>query len=273
MQRFIINLSLLFICLTIPYDAGSTGASSNGSRKHQPRFYPFEGGESAQYEAGWNGIPVATAKIRTRPIWVEGEKLYEVKIKAKTWIALDLIWKMRDSIESVFDAKTFMPHHYVFNQKENGRRSETRASYDRKNQKWLVRKTKGKKIKEREIVWPYSFDPVSASYLLRSLDIEIEDRFEINLFGGNNRYLLTIHIAGQEKIELNSGKFDAYRINAALIKQVSPGDDGKASEVKAREGIIWISSDPKRFLLKATSKLWFGSVYLELIGDPVQPGS
>jgi hypothetical protein len=50
-----------------------------------------EGRESLVYQASWNGIPVATAKINAEPVWWEGEKSYRVRVKARTWKYLDPI--------------------------------------------------------------------------------------------------------------------------------------------------------------------------------------
>ncbi len=263
-------VSVFLFCLSLFLGAESTGSSSNGAL-YQPRFYPFDGGEKAEYRASWNGIPVASAKIQTRPIWLEGKKFYQVKIRAKTWKVIDLFWKMRDSIEAVFEASTFAPHRYIFSQKENRRRTETRISFDRRTKKWIVKSQKGKKIKQFEFIAGDTFDPVSASYLLRSLDYKLGDRLELKLFGGHNRYLLTLHVVEQEQIKIKAGMFDAYKIHAQLIKQTPVAVDGKADRKKMRRGTLWISSDKKRILLKASSKVWIGSVYLELIHAQMQP--
>jgi len=262
------SLSLLLLGLSWPV------SSAVGVRQYQPRFYPFDRGESVRYKASWNGIPVASAEIETRSIWIAGKKFYRVKIRAKTWKVVDLIWKMRDSLESIFDAQTFSPHRFIFSQKENRRRTETRVSFDQQTKKVMVHRQKGKKIKQFEFVSDETFDPISAVYLLRSLDVKIGDRLEMNLFGGHNHYRLVLHVVEQERIHLAVGKFDAFKIDAQLIKQTPLTDDRKNHRQKVRRGSLWISSDPKRILLKASSKVWIGSVYLELMdiqapaGDP-----
>ena len=77
---------------------------------YQPKHYPFDGGERAVYKASWNGIPVATAEISTTSQMIDGKKFYNVRVEAKTSAALDLIWKMRDTITSTIEAKALAPH-------------------------------------------------------------------------------------------------------------------------------------------------------------------
>src|SRR5262245_38386869 len=66
---------------------------------YQPYHIPFADGEKEVYRATWNGVfSVATAEIHTVPTVVDGKKVYYVRVEAKTSKALDLIWKMRDTI-------------------------------------------------------------------------------------------------------------------------------------------------------------------------------
>ena len=87
-------------------EAGQPMIKPESVPTYQPRFYPFEGGEKAVYRTSWNGlISVATAEIYTTSAVVDGKKVYQVRVEAKTSRMLDLIWKMRDTITSTFDAK------------------------------------------------------------------------------------------------------------------------------------------------------------------------
>ena len=77
---------------------------------YHPKYFPFEDGEKAVYHATWNGMfSVATAEVYTTPTVIDGKKVYQVRVEAKSSRALDLIWRMRDTISSTFDAKALMP--------------------------------------------------------------------------------------------------------------------------------------------------------------------
>jgi hypothetical protein len=230
--------------------------------RYRPRYVPFEKGEYASYRASWNGIPVATADVRTSPLFLDGKKVFQVDVQARTLRVLDLIWKMRDSIQSVFDAGTLSPKSYVFQQRENSRSTDTHALYHPAEKKWTVSRRKGKKSSRFEINSDSTFDPITATYLMRSLDFKVGDELQFHVFGGKSRYLLTLDIAAREAVTTKAGTFDAYRI---VPRARSLNSDGYAERM--REAVVWISADSRRLPVKLQSKVLFGHVSMELTTD------
>ena len=265
MKRLPVLIFFLVVGFPLILIAGSSSTSSNGAL-YQPKFFPFDQGETAEYRMSWNMIPVASAKVQTKPKWEQGEKFYQVNVKAKTWRILHWIWKMRDSVESVFEAKTFSPRSFIFSQSENREKVHTNIRYEPSDQKWVVRRREGDKVEGYEFVSGDTYDPISASYLLRSLDFKVGDRLEFNLFGGHHRYLLTLDVVSQEPIKVKAGQFNAYKIESQMVKRPPSKDDGYVYRATG-----WISADEKRILVKAKSKAWIGNVYLELIQAEVRP--
>ena len=132
---------------------------------------------------------------------------------------------MRDSVESVFDAKTFSPRSFIFSQSENREKVQTNIRYHPNDQKWVVQRRDGDKVEEYEFVSGNPYDPISASYLLRSLDFKVGDRLEMNLFGGHNWYRLTLDVINQEPIKVKAVRFNAYKIESKMVKV--PPSNGK----------------------------------------------
>ncbi len=227
---------------------------------YQPKFRPFDGGEKALYQGSWNGIPVGTAEVRTSPLWIDGKKYYQVKVRARTSKVLDLFWKMRDTVVSVFEAETLQPYRYSLKQRENSRRVDTKASFDRESNKWMIHRKKGRKEKTYEFVSAGTLDPVTAVYLVRSIDFKVGDTLYFNVFGGKSRYLLTLDVVSKERIELDSGIFEAFRINPRVKNITKSGYAERFSEAS-----VWISADQNRIPLMVASKVFIGSVYLELV--------
>ena len=232
---------------------------------YQPQHYPFEAGEKEVYRATWNGVfSVATAEILTTPAVVDGKKVYHVRVNAQTSRVLDLIWKMRDTITSTFDAKALAPAHFNFSQRENSRVIDTDAKYDRATKRWAVnRQQTGKRTKIYQFDFDNTLDPITAIYLARSADFKVGDRLYFKLFGGRYRYLLELFIEKKEPVELESGKVvEAYRIIPRIQNTTKNGYAGRLNDA-----VIWISADERRLPIKLSSKIVFGSVYLELVED------
>jgi Protein of unknown function (DUF3108) len=232
---------------------------------YQPKILPFESGEKEVYRASWNGmISVATAEVRTVPTVVDGKKVFQVRVEAKTSKVLDLIWKMRDTISSTFDAKGLSPLRYTFNQKENSRVINTDARLDPTAKRWSVnRQQVGKRAKIYEFESQNTLDPITAVYLARSVDFKVGDRLYFKVFGGRYQYLLELFVEKKEPVTLESGKtVEAFRV-IPRIQNITK--NGYASRLN--DATIWLSADERRLPIKLSSKIVFGNVQLELIED------
>lgn len=260
---------LLAFLAGVASQAGEATVKPDNLPVYSPKFFPFDRGEKELYRATWNGLfSVATAEVTTTASMVDGKKVYQVKVDAKTSRALDLIWKMRDVISSTFDGKTLLPSHYHFSQRENSRIIDTEAKLDAAAKRWAVhRQQNGKKTKNYQFDSHNTFDPVTAMYLARSLDFKVGDKLYFKIFGGRYHYLLELFVEKKENLELPSGKtVEAYKIVPQVQNLTRRGYAGRLGEAA-----IWISADERRLPVKLTSKIVFGSVQLELMED--KPGS
>lgn len=246
---------------------GQSVASDGAGRpsKYEPRYFPFDGPEKVEYQASWSGIPVGRAKIVARTVWQGGKKHYAVQIKARTLSYLDPFWKMRDSIETVMDADTLRPRRFYFKQNENSKNVKTEALFDPKTNKWVVDIRERKKVKRHEFTSADTLDPISASYLVRSLDFHVGDQFQLTVFaGGKKRYPLDLDVVSREYIAIRTGLFEAYKIHTRLELPGKPGEPATF-----REAQVWLSADDRRVLLKMSSYVFLGNFNIELVAaDP-----
>lgn len=238
---------------------------------YQPKYHPFGEGEKEVYQATWNGmISVATAEVHAVPTVVDGKKVYQVKVEAKTSKALDLIWRMRDTISSTFDAKALTPSRFTFNQRENSRVIDTDARLDAASKQWAVnRQQVGKKARVYRFDSNNTFDPITAVYLFRSIDFKVGDKLYFKIFGGRYQYLLELFVEKKEQVALKSGKsVEAFKIIPRIQNITKKGYANRFNEAT-----IWISTDERRVPVKLSSKITFGSVQLDLVEDKRPPQS
>jgi hypothetical protein len=232
---------------------------------YQPKYYPFDGGEKSVYKASWNGIPVATAEISTISHVIDGKKFYTVRVEAKTSAALDLIWKMRDTITSTIEAKALAPSRFTFSQRENRKVIDTEARFDRSAKKWFVHRDERRKIIKYEFDQPPNVvDPITAVYLARSQDFKVGDHLYFNIFGGKYRYLLDLEVERREKIQIASGTVDAFKIVPRIKNLMKHGYAERLNEAS-----VWISADERRIPVMLSSKIFVGNIYIERIEDKV----
>ena len=255
----------LFVLIANGAQASQAMIKPEAVPAYQPKYLPFEAGERALYRANWNGMfSVASAEIHTTPKVVDGKKIIQVRVDAKTSGALDLIWKMRDTISSTFDAVALTPAHFVFSQRENAKVIDTEAKFDHRTKRWVVnRQQVGKLTKNYQFESNNTLDPITAVYLARSTEYKVGDKLYFKVFGGRYQYLLELFVEKKEPVELESGKtVEAYRIVPRIQNITKRGYAGRVNEA-----IIWISADERRVPIKMSSKVIFGTVHLELIDD------
>jgi hypothetical protein len=260
----ILTALIFTLCLLVgsASEAGEAMIKPEAIPAYQPKYFPFEGGEKEVYNASWNGmISVATAEIHTVPTVVDGKKVYQVRVEAKTSRALDLIWRMRDTISSTFDAKALLPSRFTFAQRENSRVIDTEARFDPATKQWVVnRQQVGKKPRVYYFDSNNTLDPITAVYLARSTDFKVGDKLYFKVFGGRYQYLLELFVEKKEPVSMKSGKtVEAYRI-IPRVQNITK--NGYAS--RFNEATIWISADERRMPIKMSSKIAFGTVQLEL---------
>lgn len=232
---------------------------------YQPKFYPFERGEKALYRATWNGMfSIATAEVHTMPAVIDGQKVFQVRIEARTSNALDMIWKMRDTISSTFEAKALVPSRFIFNQRENSRVIDTEALYDPSTKRWSVnRQQVGTRPKIYEFDSENTLDPITTAYTARSLDFKVGDRLYFKVFGGRYRYLVEMWVERKEPVTLGSGKsVEAFRITPRVQNLTKRG-----YAPRLNEATVWLTADERRLPVKLSSKIVFGTVYVELVEE------
>jgi len=271
-RKILIGL-VIVLCFMVASisQAGEAMIKPEAVPAYQPKFYPFEDGEKEVYQATWNGmISVATAEIHTVPAVVDGKKVYQVRVEAKTSRTLDLIWRMRDTISSTFDARSLSPSHFTFNQRENSRVIDTDARFNPRSKQWAVnRQQAGKKPRVYHFDSNNTLDPITAVYLARSVDFKVGDKLYFKVFGGRYQYLLELLVEKKEQVALRSGKnIEAYRIIPRIQNITKKGYANRFNEAT-----IWISTDERRVPVKLSSKIAFGSVELELVEDKRPPQS
>jgi hypothetical protein len=232
---------------------------------HPIVFQNLVHGEALSYEAGWNGIPAARATIITerKP---DEPNLYEVKASARTENPVSTLWRMRNLVITTIDAGQFRPIHMFMKQDENRKVSTRDIDFVYTEKSIKVRRQKKSDITLEEFPLGLAYDPVSAAFLFRSIDLEVGETIETDVCDGKGIYRIRTKVEAVENVKIGIGTFPGYRINLSIEKILPPvkvPDDQK----KVKWVNLWISADPARIPLRLESKVFIGYVYMELTGE------
>jgi hypothetical protein len=90
--------------------------------------------------------------------------------------------------------------------------------------------------------------------------LKVGDSLKFDTFIGVNRYVLDFDVVGRERIEMALGAFDAFKIVPSVL-YVSEGGIKR----KARRTTIWVSPGARRLPLRIESKVFIGSIRIDLV--------
>lgn len=230
------------------------------TERYVPTITDFDRGTYV-YQVDWQGIPVAKAEVQVGEQQHEGRDLFRVKATANTASVISIFYRLRFTSESIFETDSFKPIRFFSLQKENSRERlrDVRFEEDGTIRTSYIRNGDEKEPLEFQSE-NYTFDPISAAFLARSLPLEVGARKNFDVFNGKHRYLISFEVVKRERIRVAGKPRDAYKVVPGVQKLTD--SDG---ENRLKEAAIWISADDAREVLKLESSVFVGNVNAELV--------
>lgn len=221
-----------------------------------PSFKPLMGVYT--YSVSWNGIPAATLELEV----ARNGGDYELKARAQTAKAIDLIYRLRYHSETVISAQTLTPKRSVSVSRANWREKRTELVFLPSGEIHSVeRDQRGKQKTIQFDPENFTLDPYSAGFLALSQDWKVGDKRQFDTFNGKNRYLIELTALEQTEITVNGRIRKAVAIRPSVKKLTDTDPDPQ----KLREARIYISTDDSREILKISSEVFVGSVNTDLV--------
>ncbi len=221
------------------------------------------------YRFAWSGFPVGSATIAAGEVRDGDRRRLVVRVTGRTNKFIDLLWKYRLNARGSIRLDPFAPAEFVSEEVEKGKHKLTQIEFTEDRHVHSLRR-KGDRVKEYEFDAPNTFDIISTVFMALNLDYEPGAVFRFDTLSGTARYLVTLEVKGRENVRIHGKEYDAYKLRVVTRDLTDPEDSGKHKET-----YLWVSAERPRRLLKAKSKTFVGSIYVELIDiedvEPVQP--
>lgn len=236
------KLSIFFFCLFL---GGGTADALN---------IP----ERLEYDLIWMGLTAGRAVIEIKK---EGNM---IKIMTTTDSAkwLSAIYHVEDRIESVANkiGTALQPISYRIHLKEGRHRKDKEVRFDRAGKKALY--TDHLNSEKQEFNVPAEiFDPISAFYHIRDMDMRVGKSMYVSVFDSKRVWNIEVKVLGKEVVDSPAGP--AGKFNTFVIKPLL-----KSEGIFSRKGDIhiWLSDDKKKIPVRLKSKIPVGSVTAVLVG-------
>lgn len=237
-------LRLLMAVVAGTYAIAAAGAGWDG------RF------EQLRFRISWWLLPGAEALMQATPAPGAGA---EFRIQACTNPALDLFHKVRDSITArAWRTGTgFRAMEYREDIREGRYRNRIGISFPLGGPAVLMDHDAGQS--QSIVLPPNALDLVTAFYVVRSLDLEVGERYQIPVIDNDQSYDLSIEVLAAEVRSTYLGE----RTPTVIIRPLL-----LTKGVFKRDGAmrIWLTDDDRHLPVHLETKITVGRIHADLIG-------
>ena len=248
MNRLLVKTSLLLWLLI-----GSFSLQAGAEPLKGLPDVPWKG-ERLVFELTWFKLKAGTSVLEVSEGENQGRKAYNISAVTTSNDYVDIIYKVRDRIDSFIYADNLSSYRYKVHQEEGSfrRDKEIRFDYD----KGIVNYTRDKQNTLHHIK-AFVQDSLSSIYYLRTKELTVGKSVIIDVFDSRKLWQVEVQVLGKEKIETPVGAF-----NTLLVKPIL-----KFEGIFQRKGdvYIWLTDDARKIPVRMRSKIKIGSISADLI--------
>lgn len=221
---------------------------------------PFQPGERLTYELKWTVIPAGQAVLEVQPMTsVNGVAAYHFVLTAKSTRFIDRIYKVRDRIEGFADTEMTGSMLYKKKQREGSVKKDVLVVFDADSNQ--ARYYKSGKIHKELPISVGTFDPLSAFYYSRVLDLKANSVIQKPVSDGKRWVIGKVHVVRRETIALDNGDtYDTYLMEPDLSHVGGVFEKSKDAKLQ-----LWITADRRRIPVRIKSAVAIGSFTGELV--------
>jgi hypothetical protein len=224
---------------------------------HTQSFKPRLG--TYEYSVGWEGINAASASVTISRV----NDSYIIDAAARTYSGVDLLYKLRYGAVGRIKASDFTSQHLSIDHRENSRHKTIEIQFSPAlDAIHAVRNLGNSTVNQKVLEFSpdnFTLDPISATFLARSLDWKIGDTKNFDVFNGKSRYFISLTAVERKTIRYQGED----RAVIAITPQVRNVTTTKPRS-KLREAFIYVSDDEFREVLRIESSVFIGRVITEL---------
>jgi hypothetical protein len=244
--------ALTMVTLTASSDP-DIALSDNDLNRVVPEQIPFSVGEQIDFHVMFGIIPAGKAQLAVVGMdSVDGQLAFHALSTARSAKAYDLVFKVRDSVETWFDADSIYTHFFRKRLNEGPYHDEKVVQYDLADQ--IVRWWDDGVEKPPINVPSRIQDVLSAGYKVRTLPLALGDTLAIRTHDVDKTYDLLVIVHDREPVETDLGVFDCFKVEPVLRS------GGIFKKEKGARVFVWVTADDRRIPVKMQSKVSFGSI-------------
>jgi hypothetical protein len=229
-----------------------------GSALGESKGFPFRPGERLKFEVYWTVIPAGEVTLEVLPMeTLSGVVCYRFNLKARTSEAIDVFYKIRDTIDAYADSEMTRSLFYR-KQQEGSTRRDIRVQFD-----WAKGETRYSNFEEKRDpipLLPGSFDPLSIFYAFRAYGLTEGNEIYVPVTDGKRCVMGKTRVIRRERVEVAGSLYDTFLVEPDMK------DVGGAFEKTPKANLlIWVTADEDRIPVRIKSRVKVGSFVADLV--------
>lgn len=236
-----------------------TSASADSLRSEPPAVVnpTYWLGESMEFKVMFGFVPAGKARLYVADTTIMGgQTVVRAVSSARTAKAYDLIFKVRDSIETWFDADSVYSFQFRKQLHEGSYHDEKLVKFDLEN--WKVHWWDDGKEKPVLYISPRVHDVLCAGFKARTIPLIVGDTTTIATQDINKSYQMLVITHAREKVETIFGDVECLKIEPVF------SSGGIFKKERGARLFVWVTADQFRIPVKVQSRVSFGSFVAEL---------
>lgn len=214
-------------------------------------------GEAMEFKVMFGIVPAGKARLFVADTTVlNGQTVVRAVSSARTAKAYDLIFKVRDSVETWFDGDSVYSHQFRKQLREGSYEDEKLVQYDIEN--WKVRWWDDGKEKPVLYVSPRVHDVLCAGFKARTIPLIVGDTTSIATQDVNKSYQMLVITHKKEMLETILGNVECLKVEPVF------SSGGIFKKERGARLFVWVTADQYRIPVKVQSRVSFGSFVAEL---------
>jgi hypothetical protein len=221
-------------------------------------FHPPLG--TYRFSVKWKMVNAGKASIKVS----RDQDFYTIHVRAKTQNTVNKFYKMRFRGESQLSVDNLAPFKTLMYQRTNDREKKVEITFHDEGEIESVRhKYKDKKKKKTEIrklnTENFTLDPISAVFIVRSLDWQEGVSRQFDIFDGKSRHLVTITCAGKQEKDALGETRETWVLVPTIQKITKSGDTSEVGKIR-----IYLSTDKAKEILIIEGDVLMGKIITKL---------
>ncbi len=232
-----------------------------------PDSLPFGVGERLRYHMDFSFMRAGLSEMRIIAVDTTcGQPAFHFRSRVRSTRGVDIIYKVRDIVESWFDVDSLYSLRYERNIREGNYRSKKYFDFDHETGWVSISNEHGPKGVTP--FQPFTHNIISALYWVRTQELIEGQDLTLPLHDIDVQYDVAIRVYGIEEVEVGAGTFRCWKIEPVV--------ESEGLFKAAGRLWIWITDDERRLPVMMRSEIPVGSVVGRLeeyrLGEPFIPG-